>query len=105
MKAWSDITRTPWKTNNSEYYIDMGVKIERLHDGAFRIYNVMGNNFTLVNDYQYSIFETKGFQAGACRVMMDQLADEVSKANFDRRKKIIEQYLELKKKYINFVQI
>lgn len=41
MKAWNDITEhhTPWSTSEGEYFIDMGVKIERLHSGAFRIYN------------------------------------------------------------------
>lgn len=109
MKAWIEITkeRTPWITSEGEYFIDMGVKIERLHDGAFRIYNANNANFTEVSQDQYDIFERHGFKPGAYRVMMDHLVDEVrkSKYNLDKRKKIILKYLEFKKKYISFVQI
>jgi len=109
MKAWTDITEqhTPWKTSEGEYFIDMGVKIERLHDGAFRIYNANLSNFTNVSQDQYEIFERHGFKPGAYRVMMDHLVDEVrrSRYNLDKRKKIITNYLEFKRKYISFVQI
>lgn len=109
MKAWIEITkeRTPWITSEGEYFIDMGVKIERLHDGAFRIYNANTANFTEVSQDQYDIFERHGFKPGAYRVMMDHLVDEVrkSKYNLDKRKKIIANYLQFKKKYISFVQI
>lgn len=109
MKAWIEITkeRTPWITSEGEYFIDMGVKIERLHDGAFLIYNANNANFTEVSQDQYDIFERHGFKPGAYRVMMDHLVDEVrkSKYNLDKRKKIILKYLEFKKKYISFVQI
>lgn len=46
MKAWSDITEqhTPWLTSEGEYFIDISVKIERLHRGAFRIYNANNAN-------------------------------------------------------------
>jgi hypothetical protein len=109
MKAWNDITEhhTPWSTSEGEYFIDMGVKIERLHSGAFRIYNVNTNNFVEVSQDQYDIFNRHGFKPGAYRVMMDHLVDEVrrSKYNLDKRKKIILKYLQFKKKYISFVQI
>lgn len=109
MKAWNDITEqhTPWLTSEGEYFIDMGVKIERLHDGAFRIYNANLSNFEEVSQDQYEIFERHGFRAGAYRVTMDYLVDQVrkNKYNLDRRKKIVQKYLELKKKYISFVQI
>ena len=51
MKAWTDVTQhhTPWSTSEGEYFIDMGVKIERLHSGAFRIYNVN----TLTHHFEY----------------------------------------------------
>ena len=109
MKAWNDITEqhTPWLTSEGEYFIDMGVKIERLHDGAFRIYNANLSNFEEVSQDQYDIFERHGFKAGAYRVTMDHLVDQVrkNKYNLDRRRKIVQKYLELKKKYISFVQI
>lgn len=109
MKAWNDITEqhTPWLTSEGEYFIDMGVKIERLHDGAFRIYNANLSNFEEVSQDQYEIFDRHGFKPGAYRVMMDYLVDQVrkNKYNLDRRKKIVQKYLELKKKYISFVQI
>lgn len=109
MKAWNDITEehTPWVTSAGEYFIDMGVKIERLHSGAFRIYNANLSNFEEVNQDQYEIFERHGFKPGAYRVMMDHLVDEVRKSryNLDKRKKIIAKYLQFKKKYISFVQI
>ena len=93
MKAWIEITkeRTPWITSEGEYFIDMGVKIERLHDGAFRIYNANTANFTEVTQDQYDIFERHGFKPGAYRVMMDHLVDEVrkSKYNLDKRKKML----------------
>jgi len=109
MKAWNDITEqhTPWLTGEGEYFIDMGVKIERLWDGSFRIYNANNANFEEVSSEQYDIFERHGFKPGAYRVMMDHLVDEVRKSryNLDKRKKIIEKYLQFKKKYISFVQI
>lgn len=109
MKAWNDITEqhTPWVTSEGEYFIDMGVKIERLHDGAFRIYNANLSNFEEVNQDQYEIFERHGFKPGAYRVMMDYLVRDLraSRHKLDKRKRIIHQYLEFKKKYINFVQI
>jgi hypothetical protein len=109
MKAWNDVTEhhTSWKTIDGEYFIDMGVKIERLHSGAFRIYNVNTANFEEVSAEQYDIFDRKGFKPGAYRVMMDHLVGEVrrSRFNLDKRKRIIKQYLEFKKKYINFVKI
>ena len=109
MKAWNDITEqhTPWSTSEGEYFIDMGVKIERLHSGAFRIYNANTANFAEVSQDQYDIFDRKGFKPGAYRVMMDHLVGEVrgSRFNLDKRKRIIKQYLEFKKKYINFVKI
>ncbi len=107
MKAWEDVTRDriPYKTNDSEYYIDLGVKIERFHDGTFRIFNVMTNkhNFEEATADQYDIFERKGFKPGAYRVMMDYLSASIPRHDENKRRKIIMQYLELKKKYINFV--
>lgn len=111
MKAWTDIIKehTPYKTNDTEYFIDMGVKIERFQDGTFRIFNVMTSKhkFEEVTAEQYDVFERKGFKPGAYRVVMDYLCDDVARSryNLDKRKRIIEQYLEFKKKYINFVQI
>ena len=111
MKAWTDIIKehTPYNTNDTEYFIDMGVKIERFQDGTFRIFNVMTSKhkFEEVTAEQYDVFERKGFKPGAYRVVMDYLCDDVARCKFDdkKRKRIIEQYLEFKKKYINFVQI
>lgn len=109
MKAWTDVLtlNRPWVTSEGEYFIDMGVKIERLWDGSFRIYNANLANFEEVSSEQYNIFERHGFKPGAYRVMMDHLVDEVrkSKYNLDKRKKIIAKYLQFKKKYISFVQI
>ena len=109
MKAWTDVLtlNRPWTTSEGEYFIDMGVKIERLWDGAFRIYNANAANFEEVSSEQYDIFERHGFKPGAYRVMMDHLVDEVRKSRHtvEKRKKIIIKYLEFKKKYINFVKI
>jgi hypothetical protein len=109
MKAWTDVLtlNRPWVTSEGEYFIDMGVKIERLWDGSFRIYNANSANFEEVSSEQYDIFERHGFKPGAYRVMMDYLVDVVRKSRHtvEKRKKIIIKYLEFKKKYINFVKI
>lgn len=109
MKAWNDIIKehTPWETSEGEYFIDMGVKIERLHDGAFRIYNANTNNFKEVSKEHYELFENKGFIYGAYFVMIDQLVKDLraSKYNLEKRKRIIAKYLQFKNKYTNFVQI
>ena len=109
MKAWTDITRdhTVWDTSEGEYFIDMGVKIERLHDGAFRIYNANTTNFVEVTKDQYEIFNSYGFIKGAYNVYVGHLLDELKRSRYlpEKRKRIIAKYLQFKNKYINFVQI
>lgn len=109
MKAWIDITRdhTVWDTSQGEYFIDMGVKIERLHSGAFRIYNANTTNFVEVTKDQYEIFNSDGFIKGAYNVYVGHLLDELKRSRYlpEKRKRIIAKYLQFKKKYTNFVQI
>lgn len=72
MKAWKDLMSTVsiYTTNNSEWYVNYGVKIERFNDGTFEIKNTMTNcdRYEDITEEQLLVFSTHGWEAGCCDV-------------------------------------
>jgi hypothetical protein len=82
MKAWNDLLSKvkPYQTNNSEYYIDMGVKIERFDkDGRIEIKNTMtpSENFERVTANQLKVFSDLGWEVGCITVNIDVLKKKI----------------------------
>lgn len=78
MKAWNELTnnndRSLFWTEHSEWYLDMGVKIERFHeDGRIEIKNVMTSTdrFEDVSDEILDIFHNDGWMAGCMNVNIE----------------------------------
>lgn len=72
MKAWKDLMSTVsiYTTNDSEWYVNYGVKIERFNDGTFEIKNTMTNcdRYEDITEEQLLVFSTHGWEAGCCDV-------------------------------------
>lgn len=96
MKAWDDLKNNPdielWKTKNSEYYIDMGIKIERFNNGAIKVLSVMcsGDRFRAVTPNQMYYFKQISWLAGCARASIDELEVRVEKINKRLRSKLPE---------------
>jgi hypothetical protein len=80
MKAWQDLETNPhisiYRTRLSEWYIDMGVKIEKFdEDGRIEIKNTMTLNekFNDIGDDELEIFEKEGWEAGCLNVNINVL--------------------------------
>ena len=80
MKAWQDLETNPhisiYRTRLSEWYIDMGVKIEKFdEDGRIEIKNTMTNNeyFEDVGDDEFEIFKNKGWTVGCLHININVL--------------------------------
>jgi hypothetical protein len=80
MKAWQDLETNPhisiYRTRLSEWYIDMGVKIEKFdEDGRIEIKNTMTPNekFRDIGDDEWQIFEKEGWEAGCLNVNINVL--------------------------------
>lgn len=80
MKAWEDLETNPhisiYRTRLSEWYIDMGVKIEKFdEDGRIEIKNTMTPNekFRDIGDDELEIFEKQGWEAGCLNVNINVL--------------------------------
>ena len=80
MKAWQDLETNPhisiYRTRLSEWYIDMGVKIEKFdEDGRIEIKNTMTPNekFRDIGDDELEIFEKQGWEAGCLNVNINVL--------------------------------
>jgi hypothetical protein len=80
MKAWEDLETNPhisiYRTRLSEWYIDMGVKIEKFdEDGRIEIKNTMTPNekFRDIGDDELEIFEKEGWEAGCLNVNINVL--------------------------------
>ena len=84
MKAWNDLIESPdinvWTTENSEWYLDKGVKIERFHNGIIEVKNVMGSghNFADVTKMQRWYFDNVGWFAGCYKVQSDEFESVVN---------------------------
>ena len=72
MKAWKDLMSTVsiYTTNDSEWYVNYGVKIERFNDGTFEIKNTMTNcdRYEDITEEQLLVFSIHGWEAGCCDV-------------------------------------
>ena len=82
MKAWNDLLEEVklYQTNNSEYFIDMGVKIERFDkDGRIEIKNTMtpSENFEKVTANQFKVFSDLGWKIGCITVNIDVLKKKI----------------------------
>jgi len=82
MKAWNDLQRDVklYQTRDSEYYIDMGVKIERFDkDGRIEIKNTMtpSEQFDHITFDQFNIFNDVGWTQGCIAVNIDVLKKKI----------------------------
>jgi hypothetical protein len=82
MKAWNDLQkdRKMYLTRDSEYYIDMGVKIERFDkDGRIEIKNTMTSSeqFEHITFDQFMIFNDVGWTQGCITVNIDVLKKKI----------------------------
>jgi hypothetical protein len=82
MKAWNDLQRDRkmYLTRDSEYYIDMGVKIERFDkDGRIEIKNTMTHSekFDHITFDQFMVFDKVGWEAGCIVVNIDVLKSKI----------------------------
>jgi hypothetical protein len=82
MKAWNDLQRDVnlYQTRGSEYYIDMGVKIERFDkDGRIEISNTMtpSEHFEQITFNQFVVFNDIGWIAGCATVNIDVLKKKI----------------------------
>lgn len=84
MKAWHDLETNPhisiYRTRLSEWYLDMGVKIEKFdEDGRIEIKNTMTSNeyFKDVDNDEREIFETQGWMVGCLHVNINALQQKI----------------------------
>jgi hypothetical protein len=84
MKAWHDLETNPhvsiYRTRLSEWYIDMGIKIEKFdEDGRIEIKNTMSPNekFYDISDEDRQIFEEQGWLAGCLHVNIGTLERKI----------------------------
>jgi len=83
MKAWNDLETNPhvsiYRTRLSEWYIDMGVKIEKFDDGRIEIKNTMTPNekFRDVSYDEWEIFDKQGWVAGCLNVNINTLDQKI----------------------------
>lgn len=82
MKAWEDLERDEdiqiWYTGDandpdSYWYLDMGVKIEKLRDGTIELYNVMvpGMRIYKMNHHDRRLFDRYGWYPGLYKFNKD----------------------------------
>jgi len=84
MKAWQDLENDPhisiYRTRLSEWYVDMGVKIEKFDDdGRIEVKNTMSPNekFYDVSYEERLIFENDGWKAGCLAVNINVLEKKI----------------------------
>ena len=128
MKAWNDLISdkyvTMYTTENSLYYIDKGVRIERLNkSGDILVQNTMINpeKFVEVTLEQYIVFENLGWEPGILKVNIDYIDSKLIKVNQQmktainndypienihaNREKLLLKYFEYKKRFNKFVDL
>lgn len=88
MKAWEDLAsdtdRSLCWTQSSDWYMDMGVKIERFHkDGRIEIKNVMTftDSFEDVSDDLYEVFKSNGWMEGCIVVNIEVCQSKLLRIN------------------------
>jgi len=113
MKAWDDLvsdqTKQMYWTDDSDWYVDMGVKIEKFHkDGRIELHNVMTRNdkyepITEDNrwDEIYPIFVNEGWMKGCCQLnvmvhneKLNRINDVMRRYISSRNERMIEQLRE-----------
>ena len=84
MKAWQDLENDPhisiYRTRLSEWYIDMGVKIEKFDkDGRIEIKNTMTptEQYKDITAQQLKVFNDLGWQAGCLSLNVDVFEQKV----------------------------
>ena len=128
MRAWNDLISdkyvTMYTTETSLYYIDKGVRIERLNkSGDIIVQNTMINpeKFVMVTPQQYEVFENLGWEPGILRVNIDYIDSKLLKVNYQmklalnneepiekihaNREKLLLKYFEYKKRFNKFVDL
>jgi hypothetical protein len=128
MRAWSDLISdkyvTMYTTETSLYYIDKGVRIERLNkSGDIIVQNTMINpeKFVMVTPQQYEVFENLGWEPGILKVNIDYIDSKLLKVNYQmklalnneepiekiyaNREKLLLKYFEYKKRFNKFVDL
>jgi hypothetical protein len=112
-------------TNDSKlYYIDKGVRIERMNKtGDIIVQNTMTNpeKFVMVTPQHYEVFENLGWEPGILRVNIDYIDSKLIKVNYQmklalnneepiekisaNREKLLLKYFEYKKRFNKFVDL
>jgi hypothetical protein len=128
MRAWNDLISdkyvTMYTTERSLYYIDKGVRIERMNKtGDIIVQNTMTNpeKFVMVTPQQYEVFENLGWEPGILRVNIDYIDSKLIKVNYQmklalnneepiekisaNREKLLLKYFEYKKRFNKFVDL
>lgn len=128
MRAWNDLISdkyvTMYTTETSLYYIDKGVRIERLNkSGDIIVQNTMINpeKFVMVTPQQYEVFENLGWEPGILRVNIDYIDSKLLKVNYQmklalnneepiekihaNRERLLLKYFEYKKRFNKFVDL
>tara|TARA_R110001606_G_scaffold228862_2_gene376903 strand:- start:1223 stop:1567 length:345 start_codon:yes stop_codon:yes gene_type:complete len=86
MKAWNDLVNSKdislWTTEDSEWYIDLGAKIERFNNGRIVIKNIIsrGDNFIDLTPNQLSYFKLYGWDAGRYKICVDEYHKKIREA-------------------------
>lgn len=88
MKAWEDLVNDKDKslywTEDSDWYLDMGVKIERFHeDGRIEIKNVMTrtDKFEDVEGKSLKVFKDKGWLMGCVKLNIEVYQRKLLRTN------------------------
>ena len=128
MRAWNDLISdkyvTMYTTEKSLYYIDKGVRIERLtKSGDIIVQNTMVNpeKFVMVTPQQYEVFENLGWEPGILKVNIDYIDSKLIKVNYQmklalnneepiekisaNRERLLLKYFEYKKRFNKFVDL
>jgi hypothetical protein len=103
-KAWNDLTLEDriYRTGNSSWYIDHGVKIELFDfDQRIEIMNTMtsSDKYEKITDFQMLIFENNGWLAGCYKVNID-----VADRKIDKIESLI-RYAEIEPDLYNIVEL
>lgn len=77
MKAWKDLKdsgKDLFKTDSSEWWLDLGAKIELFDSGRIEIWNTIspGFNYTKPTLDQMMYFEDYGWDAGRFKICVDE---------------------------------
>ena len=87
IKAWNDIVNDSNKsicwTNDSEWFVDMGIKIEVFKNGNVEIKNTMlsPDHYKDVTPIQRQLFEQNGWEYGCLSVCIDTFTLAVNRLN------------------------